>query len=99
MAWCRATGRPHLKVRAFPWWLLGLASPFVPLFRELKEMRYLWKTPVHMKNARLLAVLGTEPPTPLDEAVRTTLVGLGCLAGGDSARHASREANTAFTGA
>jgi hypothetical protein len=43
-------------------------------------MRYLWETPVHMSNARLLAVLGTEPHTPLDEAVRTTLVGLGCLA-------------------
>ncbi len=76
----RVVGQPDLKVRAFPWWLLGLASPFVPLFRELKEMRYLWETPVHMSNARLLAVLGTEPHTPLDEAVRTTLVGLGCLA-------------------
>jgi nucleoside-diphosphate-sugar epimerase len=74
-----AIGQPDLKVRAFPWWLLGLASPFVPLFRELKEMRYLWETPVHMNNARLLAVLGTEPQTPLEEAVRTTLVGLGCL--------------------
>lgn len=76
----RAVGPPDLKVRAFPWGLLGLASPFVPLFRELKEMRYLWETPVRMNNARLLAVLGTEPHTPLDEAVRTTLVGLGCLA-------------------
>lgn len=94
----RVTGRPDLKVRAFPWWLLGLASPFVPLFRELKEMRYLWKTPVRMNNARLLAVLGTEPHTPLDEAVRTTLVGLGCLAGGDSPRHASPDADTALTG-
>jgi nucleoside-diphosphate-sugar epimerase len=74
-----AAGQPGLKVRAFPWWLLGLAAPFVPLFREMKEMRYLWETPVRMNNARLLAVLGAEPHTPLEEAVRTTLVGLGCL--------------------
>lgn len=95
----RAVGRPDLKARAFPWWLLGLASPFVPLFRELKEMRYLWRTPVHMNNARLLAVLGTEPHTPIDEAVRTTLVGLGCLADRESPRRAARDADTALTGA
>ncbi len=80
----RAVGTPGLKLSAFPWWVLGLASPFVPLFRELKEMRYLWKTPVRMRNARLLGVLGTEPHTPLDEAVHTTLVGLGCLPGSAS---------------
>ncbi|PTL75466.1 SDR family oxidoreductase [Vitiosangium sp. GDMCC 1.1324] len=95
----QAIGRPDLKARAFPWWLLGLASPFVPLFRELKEMRYLWRAPVHMNNARLLAVLGTEPHTPLDEAVRTTLVGLGCLAGSGSPRPTPRDADTALTGA
>lgn len=78
----RVVGRPNLKVRAFPWWMLGLASPFVPLFRELREMRYLWEVPIHMNNARLLAVLGTEPHTPLDEAVRTSLDGLGCLSEG-----------------
>ncbi|WP_207459032.1 SDR family NAD(P)-dependent oxidoreductase [Azospirillum sp. SYSU D00513] len=75
----RAAGDPDLAVRAFPWWLLALASPAVPLFRELREMRYLWRTPVRMSNARLLALLGEEPRTPLDEAVRATLAGLGCL--------------------
>jgi nucleoside-diphosphate-sugar epimerase len=58
---------------------MGLASPFVPLFRELKEMRYLWETPVRMTNARLVATLGAEPHTPLEEAVRATLIGLVCL--------------------
>ena len=75
----RVVGNPKLKVRAFPWSLVWLASPFVPLFRELAEMRYLWKTPVRMTNGRLVAMLGSEPRTPLDDAVRTTLVGLGCL--------------------
>jgi nucleoside-diphosphate-sugar epimerase len=74
----RAAGQPGVKISAFPWWLTWLASPFVPVFRELREMRYLWRQPVRMSNARLLAVLGSEPHTPLDQAVRRTLQGLGC---------------------
>ncbi|KQQ32461.1 hypothetical protein ASF61_15645 [Duganella sp. Leaf126] len=75
----RAVGRPGLRVRAFPWWLATLAAPFVPFLREVQEVAYLWRRPVRMSNARLLAVLGREPHTPLDIAVRTTLAGLGCL--------------------
>ncbi|MEI2299890.1 SDR family NAD(P)-dependent oxidoreductase [Ensifer sp. MJa1] len=75
----RVVGKPALPVRAFPWWLIGLASPFVPLFRELRKMRYVWREPLRMPNERLLAVLGEEPHTPIDEAVATTLKGLGCM--------------------
>jgi nucleoside-diphosphate-sugar epimerase len=75
----RVVGQSSLKVRAFPWWLLALASPFVPLFRELREMRYLWNVPVRMNNTRLVTLLGGEPHTPIDDAVRATLQGLGCL--------------------
>ncbi len=75
----RAAGKPGLKARTFPWWTLALAWPFVPVLRELREMRYLWRQPIRMSNARLLAALGSEPHTPLDEAVRRTLEGLGCL--------------------
>jgi len=85
-AHCRVLGNARLPVRSFPWWLLGPAAPLVPLFREMKEMRYLWQQPVHMDNARLLQVLGEEPHTPLDEAVRATLEGLGCLPTATSAR-------------
>ncbi|RZL89639.1 MAG: NAD-dependent epimerase/dehydratase family protein [Variovorax sp.] len=74
-----ASGRPDLPVRRFPWWLVTLASPFVPVFRELREMRYLWQQPVRLCNARLLSVLGHEPHTPLAVAVATTLAGLDCL--------------------
>jgi hypothetical protein len=42
-------------------------------------MRYLWKVPVYMSNDRLVATLGAEPHTPLDQAVRNTLIGQGCL--------------------
>lgn len=75
----RAVGDPALPVRPFPWWLVRLASPAVPLFREVLEMRYLWETPVRLASERLTAALGAEPRTPLDEAVRATLRGLGCL--------------------
>ena len=75
----KAVGNPNLKVRPMPWWLMRLLSPFVPLFRELAEMRYLWNAPVRMDNAQLTAALGAEPHTPLDVAVRKTLIGLGCL--------------------
>lgn len=72
-------GNARLPVRSFPWWLLGPAAPFVPLMKEMKEMRYLWQQPIRMRNARLLSVLGCEPHTPLIEAVRATLQGAGCL--------------------
>lgn len=82
----RAVGKPELRAGAFPWWLTLVAAPFVPVFRELREMRYLWRQPVRMSNARLLAVLGSEPHTPLDIAVQRTLQGLGCLQQDVSAR-------------
>lgn len=75
----RALEMPRLPVRRFSWTLMALASPFVPLFRELREMKYLWDEPIRMSNARLLAAIGAEPHTPLDEAVRTTLLDLECL--------------------
>jgi nucleoside-diphosphate-sugar epimerase len=74
----RRTGRKP-RVAAFPWWLLTLASPFVATFREMREMRYLWREPIRMDNAKLLTALGQEPHTPLGKAVEATLLGLGCL--------------------
>ena len=67
------------RITAFPWWLLALASPFVTTFREMREMRYLWRTPVQMNNTRLIAALGYEPHTPLDDAVEAALIGMGNL--------------------
>lgn len=34
-----------------------------------------------MRNDKLTAELGKEPQTPIDEAVRASLVALGCLPG------------------
>ncbi|AMO98026.1 short chain dehydrogenase family protein [Collimonas arenae] len=75
----RASGQPDLRAWAFPWWLVVLGSPFVPLFREMREMSYLWRQPLHLDNRRLLKLLGKEPHTGLDEAVRAALTGIGCI--------------------
>jgi nucleoside-diphosphate-sugar epimerase len=67
------------RIGAFPWWLLPLIAPFNETMRELREMRYLWRQPLRLDNRALLAVLGSEPHTPLEQAVECTLEGMGCL--------------------
>lgn len=76
----RVIGQP-IPIRQFPWWVLMLASPFVPLAREIREMRYLWQRPVRLSNAKLRGFLGQEPSTPLDTAMRATLEAFGCMPG------------------
>ncbi|MGL3605010.1 NAD-dependent epimerase/dehydratase family protein [Rhizobium sp. G187] len=76
----RAVGRPSIPIFSFPWRLAGLLRPFVPLLRELHEMRYLWRETVRLDSRRLKDFLGGEPHTPLDVAVSTTLASLGCMA-------------------
>jgi len=69
----RVLGKPALPVKAMPWWLLRLGSPFVALFREMMEVRYLWRRPFALDNTRLRQFLGHEPHTPLDAAVKAAL--------------------------
>ncbi|MDB5417578.1 MAG: uncharacterized protein JWP50_997 [Phenylobacterium sp.] len=69
-----------LPVRSFPWFALSAVGPFNETFRELSEMRYLWRETVLMDNARLVNTLGAEPHTPIEAALAATLRGLGCLA-------------------
>ncbi|MNT28563.1 hypothetical protein D3C72_1642580 [compost metagenome] len=71
-------GHPVKRRRLF-WPGIKLAAPFVPLFREVLEMQYLWQMPIRMSNRKLTDFLGTEPKTPIDVAVSTTLASLGCL--------------------
>ncbi len=75
----RALGQADLPVRALPWTVMRLLAPFVPLMRELSEMRYLWNRPIRLSNTLLERKIGPEPRTPLDEAVRATLEGIGSL--------------------
>jgi len=69
-----ARGKP-LKTSALPWWLIRLSAPFMPMNRELLEMRYLWQEPHQLQSARLARLIGEVPHTPLDEAIRQTLAG------------------------
>jgi nucleoside-diphosphate-sugar epimerase len=75
-----ATGKPRVRAWPFPWLLVVALQPFVRLFREMAEMRYLWSETISLDGRKLKAFLGEAlPATPLDTAVRDTLVGLGCF--------------------
>jgi len=55
---CRQAQIEPNRISAFPWWAIRLTSPFVMLFREMLEMRYLWHHPNRLDNAKLVSVLG-----------------------------------------
>jgi nucleoside-diphosphate-sugar epimerase len=76
----QACDNQDIPVKALPWWLLRLASPFNETMRELYATRPLWVTPIQLDNTKLLRFLGKEPHTPLLGAVETTLRGLKCTA-------------------
>ncbi len=61
-----------LPIRPFRWLPVYLGAPFVTFLREVIEMRYLWQVPLRLDNTRLAALLGQEPHTPLDAAVRAS---------------------------
>jgi nucleoside-diphosphate-sugar epimerase len=75
----RAAGNPRIALGRFPWWLTALAAPFMETLRELRKMRYLWRESIRLDDAKLVAFLGERPYTPIDRALRATLVGLGCV--------------------
>lgn len=70
---CRVAGLGTRRIFAFPWWAIRIASPFVEMCREMLEMRYLWRVPAELDNTKLQSVIGAEPHTPLEEAVRQAL--------------------------
>lgn len=73
-----AAGR-RLPVYGFPWWLISLAAPFGGFPREAAEIAPYWKYPIRLDNSRLTGLLGSEPHTPPEDAVRNSLAALGCL--------------------
>lgn len=76
---CEVAGLAPSRIAGFPWWATNALAPAVPLFREMREMRYLWQQPLRLDNRKLVAVLGGEPRTDLHDAVRDTLASLDCL--------------------
>jgi nucleoside-diphosphate-sugar epimerase len=69
----RATGWFGITLKPFPWLALRLAAPFVPGLREVLEMEWLWKTSLVLDNTTPRRLIGQEPHTPLDDAVRAAL--------------------------
>ncbi|KRB26522.1 NAD-dependent epimerase/dehydratase family protein [Acidovorax sp. Root70] len=76
--WLPDTGA--LRVGQLPWPLLCVAGVVAPTFAALAAMRYLWRTPHRLDNTRLRALIGDEPHTPFDQAVRQALMDLGLVA-------------------
>jgi nucleoside-diphosphate-sugar epimerase len=74
-----AAGKPNLTEKSFPWWMLPFGAPFVTAFREVREMRYLWRKAHRLDNSELVKVLGEEPRTPIVKAVGTALRDLKCF--------------------
>lgn len=69
----------EVGLRAFPWALIRVGAWFMPLWAALVEMRYLSNTPHALANDKLTALIGPEPHTPLEPAVRAALADLGFL--------------------
>lgn len=88
----RAAGVPKARIWGFPWFAVYLLSPFVETFREMIEMRYLWNTSLRLDNSKLVAFLGREPHTPVEQALRTTLRELGCMPKAAASGHVGRVA-------
>ena len=65
-----------VPIRPFRWLPVYLGAPFVTFLREVIEMRYLWEAPLRLDNRRLVALLGQERHTALDEAVRVSRAAL-----------------------
>lgn len=79
-----AIGDDSIRESGFPWWFMRLAALFGGFPREAVDILPIWRHPVRLDNSRLVELLGEEPRTPIVEAVRTTLAGLGCLPKADA---------------
>ena len=75
-AFQRALGR-RMKVEGLPWRMIRLAAPFVPMWREISELAYLWHVPHRLDGAKLDMALGDIPATSFERAVRDSLDALG----------------------
>ena len=50
--------------------VLGLFNPFL---REVREMHYLWTTPVKLDDTKLRKLLPNVKKTPYEEGIRLTV--------------------------
>ncbi len=85
----KPTGLAGEKIKTILTHAPGNDAPIGGTFREMRELRYLWRESIRMDNSRLIAMLGKEPHTPLDEAVEATLIAQGSIAPTDMPAGAS----------
>lgn len=60
-----------LRVEPVPGWVVKMAGLFVPMMRELAEMRYQWQEPYHVDDRAFREAFGAAP-TPFETQVRET---------------------------
>jgi nucleoside-diphosphate-sugar epimerase len=63
----------RLRFGTMPWGLIRIASPFMPMWRELMAMRYLWERPHELDDQALRRLIGAVPHTPLHRALQSAL--------------------------
>lgn len=63
----------RLKSGMFPFWMLQAYGLIDPVIREVAKMRYIWRNPLRLTDARLDDILGQGFNTPFDVAVATTV--------------------------
>ena len=72
--WAAALGRElgvDAKVARMPGWLVTSLGVFVPMMRELGEMRYQWEEPYRVDDSAFRDAFGAAP-TPFATQVRET---------------------------
>ena len=70
-------GARPFKRGGAPWTIFRAMALFMPLWREIVEMRYLWETPHGFDGSALARWLPTFRATPLPVALRASLAELG----------------------
>jgi nucleoside-diphosphate-sugar epimerase len=73
-----AVGLPGaLQHRRMPWWPMRAAGLVMPMLRELSRMSYLWHVPHGLAGCALQQLAGPLPTTPVQAALRASLIALG----------------------
>ena len=65
------------KHGGMPWLAMKVGALVVPMLREIVEMSYLWRVPHGLDGSALARAVGTFPNTPIDVALRESLLALG----------------------
>ena len=65
------------SVGGVPWGLIRAAGLVHPQWRELARMSYLWRVPHGLSGGALARAVGPLPTTPLNQALRASLLELG----------------------